>query len=296
MSQHVERRATESLLRLIAEGTAPAIGEEFFRSLVRHLAEALGVKYAFAAEFAGVKTRVRTLAFWGGDRFIDNVEYDLDGTPCEAVLQGEMCLYQNGVQARFPKDEGLVEMAAQGYIAVPLSDRSGGVLGHLALIDVKPMPMAPRDLSVFTIFAARARAELERKRAEEARARSEERLSSVLASAMDAIITIDGERHITLFNPAAERVFGCAATWAVGQPLDRFLSRHFRSLLEECIATARDKTAQRWAPEGLTALRANREEFPSPPGSSPFPNASSFTPTPCPRVILSALGGGGAAT
>jgi hypothetical protein len=40
-----------------------------------------------------------------------------------------MCLYQEGVQARFPKDEGLVEMAAQGYIAVPLSDRSGGVLG-----------------------------------------------------------------------------------------------------------------------------------------------------------------------
>jgi transcriptional regulator with PAS, ATPase and Fis domain len=116
------------------------------------------------------------------------------------------------------------------------------------LIDVKPMPMAPRDLSVFTIFAARARAELERKRAEEARARSEERLSSVLASAMDAIITIDGERHITLFNPAAEPVFGCAATWAVGQPLNRFLSRRFRSLLEECIATARDKTAQRWAP------------------------------------------------
>jgi formate hydrogenlyase transcriptional activator len=111
----------------------------------------------------------------------DNFEYDLDGTPCEAVLQGEMSLYQDGVQALFPKDEGLVEMAAQRYIAVPLSDRSGGVLGHLALIDVKPMPMAPRDLSVFTIFAARARVELERKRAEEARARSEERLSSVLA-------------------------------------------------------------------------------------------------------------------
>jgi formate hydrogenlyase transcriptional activator len=156
-----------------------------------------------------------------------------------------MCLYQEGVQARFPKDEGLVEMAAQGYIAVPLSDRSGGVLGHLALIDVKPMPMAPRDLSVFTIFAARARAELERKRAEEARARSEERLSSVLASAMDAIITIDRERRITLFNPAAERVFGCAATWAVGQPLDRFLSR--RSAAFSRSASPRRGTGRRSA-------------------------------------------------
>ena len=42
MSPHVERRATETLLRLIAESTAPAIGKVFFRSLVRHLAEALG--------------------------------------------------------------------------------------------------------------------------------------------------------------------------------------------------------------------------------------------------------------
>jgi hypothetical protein len=87
------------------------------------------VKYAFVAEFAGIKTRVRTLAFWGGGHFMDNVEYDLAGTSCEAVLASEMCLYQEGVQALFPKNEALVEMAAQEYIAVPLSDRSGGVLG-----------------------------------------------------------------------------------------------------------------------------------------------------------------------
>lgn len=55
MSRPVERRATEQLLRLIADGTAPVVGEEFFRSLVRRLAEAVGVKYAFVAGSPGSK-------------------------------------------------------------------------------------------------------------------------------------------------------------------------------------------------------------------------------------------------
>jgi formate hydrogenlyase transcriptional activator len=55
---------------------------------------------AFVAEFAGVKTRVRTLAFWSGDCLLDNFEFGLEGTPCEAVLAGEMRLYKKGIQAR----------------------------------------------------------------------------------------------------------------------------------------------------------------------------------------------------
>ena len=272
MDQPLEHRKTESLLRVIAEGTTSVVGGEFFHVLVHHLAEALGVKYAFVAEFAGIKTRVRTLAFWEGDHFLDNFEYELAGTPCEAVLAGEMRLYKQGVWTLFPKGPALAGMKAESYLAIPLSDTEGKVLGHLAVLDTKPMGAAPDDLSIFNIFAARARAELERQQAEEALKRSEERLSSVLTSAMDAIITIDDERYITLFNPAAERVFRCASSWAVGQPFDRFLSRRFRSLLERYLQAVDDDggVEQMWAPEGLTAVRANREEFPIEATISPF--------------------------
>ena len=41
-----------STLAVILEGTARATGQEFFRSLVRHLATAVGTRYAFVAEFA----------------------------------------------------------------------------------------------------------------------------------------------------------------------------------------------------------------------------------------------------
>jgi hypothetical protein len=52
-------------LRAIVEGTARNTGEAFFQSLVRHLAEAVGVGYAFVAEFDGEANRARTLAYWG---------------------------------------------------------------------------------------------------------------------------------------------------------------------------------------------------------------------------------------
>lgn len=158
--------STDELLHALVEGTASETGEDFFRSLVRNLATTLRVRYAFVSEFTDVNTRVRTLAFWAGEGFLDNFEYDLADTPCEQVLCGEMRHYAEGVQALFPRDKDLVKLGAESYLAIPLINPSGTVLGHLAVIDDKPMPGELRDISIFKIFGARAGAELERQRAE----------------------------------------------------------------------------------------------------------------------------------
>jgi formate hydrogenlyase transcriptional activator len=103
----------------------------------------------------------------------------------------------------------------------------------------------------------------ERVRAEQERRRLEERLARILESAMDAIVTIDVDQRVTLFNRAAEKVFRCSAAEALGASVERFLSPGFRALLAEQAATA-ERTASRplWGPEGLTARRADGEEFP----------------------------------
>jgi hypothetical protein len=84
-------------LRDIVEGTARGTGEEFFQSLVRRLASAIAVPYAVVAEFADVNTRVRTVAFWARDRIVDNMEYDLAATPCDAVARGGFVHHPTGV-------------------------------------------------------------------------------------------------------------------------------------------------------------------------------------------------------
>ena len=92
---------------------------------------------------------------------------------------------------------------------------------------------------------------------------SEQRISSILGSAMDAIVTIDQQHRITLFNAAAARIFRCAADFALGQPVELFIAPHCSKLFRQFIAF--DNTAaktQAWAPEGLSARRADGEEFP----------------------------------
>jgi PAS domain S-box-containing protein len=54
-------------------------------------------------------------------------------------------------------------------------------------------------------------------------AESEARLGAIIASAQDAILAVDGSGAITLFNPAAERMFGCAADDALGRAATVFL-------------------------------------------------------------------------
>jgi PAS domain S-box-containing protein len=148
-------------LRAIVEGTARHTGQEFFQSLVRHLAAAVGTRYAFVAEFAS-GTRARTLAYWFRDRIIDNVEWDIVGSPCQDVVRGNLCHYPSGVSARFPDDKPMVDWGIESYLGVPLCDTQGRHLGHLAVFDERLMPAEPRKLFTFRIFAARAAAELER--------------------------------------------------------------------------------------------------------------------------------------
>ena len=260
-----EQDAMQVALRTIVEGTATATGTEFFYALVRELAQALDVRYAFVNELLESKTRVRTLAFWFDGKFIDNIEYDLEGSPCEVVIRGETVYYTHKVYEMFPREKELAELGIESYFGVPLVSESGNeMMGHLAVFHDQPMVKEFRGMALLRIFAARARAELERKRAEQALRRSEERLASILASALDAIITIDAEQRIALFNPAAEKIFRCPAAQAIGQPILPLLSKRFGNLLKGyCLAVqpATVSSQQLWAPEGLTARRHDGEEF-----------------------------------
>ncbi len=163
-----EMKSAEETLRSIMEGTAAVTGGDFFASLVRHLADALQVRYAFVTECRErPMTTARTLAFWKGDRLSDNVTYEIAETPCVKVLAGETCYYPTGVQRLFPNDTDLVDMSVEGYLGIPLCNASGSVIGHLAVLDDKPMKKTPQNMSLLNIFAARAGAELERLHAEE---------------------------------------------------------------------------------------------------------------------------------
>ena len=178
------------LLRKIVQATSQTTGRDHFVALARGLADALGVRYCFVTEcLDSPTTRVGTLAFWAGQDLGSNFEYDVLATPCERVLlEGHSCVFGEDVQALFPDDRDLVELGAESYAAAPLISSAGDVLGHLVILDDRPLTDGRRpDMSLLEIFAARAAAELERWQATAELAQSEARLRSVVEGTAAAL-------------------------------------------------------------------------------------------------------------
>lgn len=161
-----ERHIAEETFRLIVVGTATSTGTDFFQTLVRHMAAALRARFAFLTACDDQK-HARSLAFWKGDGFGEGFEFDITDTPCEKVLHGEVCQYQQGLQGLFPLDKLLADWNAESYLGVPMLDRSNRVIGHIAILDDKPMDADSRAIGLVRIFASRAAAELKRQKAED---------------------------------------------------------------------------------------------------------------------------------
>src|ERR1041384_2800923 len=129
----------EELLRAIIQGTAATTGTQFFRSLVRHLAEGLHVRFAFVAECLP-NLRARSLAFFQDQDFGADFEYALPGTPCMEVARGRVCHVPDRLPESFPEDKGMIDLGTVSYLGVPLRDSDRRVIGHLVTFDDKPMP------------------------------------------------------------------------------------------------------------------------------------------------------------
>src|SRR5262249_4026008 len=94
---------------------------------------------------------------------------------------------------------------------------------------------------------------------------SEERLAGIVSTAMDAIITVDEDQRVVLFNEAAERMFGCPAAEAMGQTLDRFIPECCRRAHCEgigCFGEASGANRAMARANSLTGLRTDGTEFP----------------------------------
>ena len=202
-----EEIAEARAMREVVEGTAHVTGVDFFRKLVELLAKSLGTQHALIAEFSAAN-RVRTLAYWQHDHLAENFEYELSGTPCQEVVQGNLCHYPTGVWRNFPNDLPLVDMQIESYLGVPLIAPNGNHLGHLCVFDPRPLMDESSKVLVFRLFAARAAAELERLRLEQELSQSEQRFRDLYDEAPIAYVQEDLQSRFINANRAAMRILG----------------------------------------------------------------------------------------
>lgn len=258
---------TDEALRAILQGTATETGHSFFAALVQNLAKALGTHGAWVTEYFPETRRLRALAFWMDGQWVKDYEVDIAGTPCERVIDtAKLVHFPDRVLEIYPHEDELKAAGAVSYMGVPLKDTDGHILGHMAVIDRRPIPEEPRVHAIFQIFAARAAAELQRLHAEAEVREREEKVGRLLSSAMDAIIELDDRLHVTRVNPATEKIFRCRAEKMAGQDFRQFVSREDAGRLLTLIAEldGRPEGQQsRWIPGGLTARYPDGDSFPA---------------------------------
>ncbi len=121
-------------------------------------------------------------------------------------------------QRNFPRAEEARAAGLHGALAFPIRS-SSGILGVVEFFATRPREPDRPMLDLIDALGAQLGDYVERKLAEEAVGDSEARKTAVLQSALDCVVTMDGNGLIVEFNPAAERTFGYTAAEAVGQEL-----------------------------------------------------------------------------
>lgn len=169
-----------------------------------------------------------------------------------------------------PPEAGAEKLAYRGigirsHVAQPLFV-AGDLIGFLGFGCLQQERTWPADLvarmrALADIFASA----LARKRAQEQVQEGSARLDAIVRSAMDAIITVDADQRIVLMNAAAETMFACGASAAIGAPLDRFIPERLctahRAHVERFLHTG-ETSRQMGRPAALRALRTDGTEFP----------------------------------
>ncbi|EPX59153.1 hypothetical protein D187_003057 [Cystobacter fuscus DSM 2262] len=211
------RVPSERALRTLLSATTADLGHDFFRTLVKQLAEAFRVTCAMVGEMLPEQDSIRTLAFWSRGAFQNTVTYPLSGTPCHNAVLHSICHYADDVSRHFPEDLMLTDLGLRGYLGAALRSSRGEVIGVLAILHDQLLDAGELDFSLLGAFATRAGAELERIRAQAELERTRDFLRNTLEAVPDPIFVKDRNHRVLVVNSALCRLVGRPASELLGQ-------------------------------------------------------------------------------
>ncbi|QDU10581.1 PAS domain S-box protein [Gimesia aquarii] len=174
------QRQNERLLRLLSHATSGVTGDEFYKRLVKELADALKLKGVFLVQHLESSRQVekcRTIAAYLNETLIPDFEYEVAGTPCESAVGHEPYVVHSGVAAKYPEDYFLVENQIESYFSIPMINKNGEIHGHLILLGDRPIYENLAEIPAIKNYTFRAATELSRERAEKRLKDSELRIT-----------------------------------------------------------------------------------------------------------------------
>ncbi len=178
LTRHPDGRVGQVLGALIdITAITPVTGRDFFRSLADHLTDTCQVDYACVVMLDETDAmRGQTIALSHRGQPVEDLSYDLRGTPCEEVAGKDFFHWPTRVQQQFPLDTALVDMGIDSYMGIPLFTTDRRPLGLIALLHSTPIDEPELARTILHVLAPPVAAELERTLAERALRHSDAQL------------------------------------------------------------------------------------------------------------------------
>jgi two-component system, cell cycle sensor histidine kinase and response regulator CckA len=188
MNTTTTRAGREDMLRSAAS-VLTKTGEAFLPAVVEEVARVFDGSVAVVAEIVGGE-RLHTVAYWRNGGPCEAIEFPIDGTPWQELLNRRRVSVNTNVKALFPADPLLTSTEAVGYIAMPLVGIRNEVVGALIVVTRRDIGDDPHEVSLLELLAGRVAAEIERIHAERDLQKSQEHLQAV--QRVEAIGTLAG--------------------------------------------------------------------------------------------------------
>lgn len=162
MQGHGEHQDKFKIIKEIYNINQHFIGEDYIKELLKNIATYLDIDFIFVGRpKEGESSIIVTDFALSNGQFIENLEYDLEGTPCHDVITGKrVCMHAKNVCLEFPEDLMLQDMDVDAYIGAPILLPSGDFLGLIVFLSTNPIKDPSFVGAAVDLFASRIGVEL----------------------------------------------------------------------------------------------------------------------------------------
>ena len=192
----------------IASSLSKHTGSSFFEELALGLADISQREYVMIGAYnRDCMSKVTTIAYCVKGEIVENITYEIQGTPCQNVLDHGLCLYPDQVHELFSEDLFLAQENIRSYIGKPLIDSKGNSIGIIAILDSRPILDEGLD-DIVSIFSSRAVTELERLNNDQRLHETQQKLALHVENTPLGVIQLDIQNRIVEWNNSAQQIFG----------------------------------------------------------------------------------------
>ncbi|MCP1673601.1 diguanylate cyclase (GGDEF)-like protein/PAS domain S-box-containing protein [Natronocella acetinitrilica] len=215
-----ERRMNRAVTE-IADSISRQTGRDYLDRLVLKVASVLGADGVVVARFRpeGDAEMATAVAAVLDEQPCTLQQFPISGHPEELLADQPHLLVEKGFRGKYPEAHRSLGKLLEAYAGCRLLRSDGSALGTLFVVFRQPMIDSDFVLSVLSIFAARAGAEIERQEAD-TRIRQQ---AELLESTQDAILMTDGHGLITYWNQGATTLYGWTQAEALGENMGELL-------------------------------------------------------------------------